>query len=46
MGYKNFETAKNQKYKCMERLRKMVFEITDTLPAIDIAGEFGINIKS
>ncbi len=25
MGYKNPETAKNQKYKCMERLRKMVF---------------------
>jgi RNA polymerase sigma factor (sigma-70 family) len=24
MGYKNPETAKNQKYKCMERLRKMV----------------------
>jgi hypothetical protein len=25
MGYKNPDTAKNQKYKCMERLRKMVF---------------------
>jgi RNA polymerase sigma-70 factor (ECF subfamily) len=25
MGYKNTETAKNQKYKCMERLRKLVF---------------------
>jgi RNA polymerase sigma-70 factor (ECF subfamily) len=25
MGYKNPETAKNQKYKCMERLRKIVF---------------------
>ncbi|MDL5049370.1 sigma-70 family RNA polymerase sigma factor [Oscillatoria amoena NRMC-F 0135] len=25
MGYKNPETAKNQKYKCMERLRRMVF---------------------
>jgi len=24
MGYKNPETAKNQKYKCMERLRKLV----------------------
>ena len=24
MGYKNPETAKNQKYKCMERLRRMV----------------------
>lgn len=25
LGYKNPETAKNQKYKCMERLRKIVF---------------------
>jgi RNA polymerase sigma-70 factor (ECF subfamily) len=24
LGYKNSETAKNQKYKCMERLRKLV----------------------
>jgi RNA polymerase sigma-70 factor (ECF subfamily) len=24
LGYKNPETAKNQKYKCMERLRKLV----------------------
>jgi len=24
LNYKNAETAKNQKYKCMERLRKMV----------------------
>ena len=26
-GYKNMETAKNQKYKCLERLRKMVKEV-------------------
>jgi RNA polymerase sigma-70 factor (ECF subfamily) len=26
LGYKNPETTKNQKYKCMERLRKMVEE--------------------
>lgn len=26
LGYKNIETTKNQKYKCMERLRKMVEE--------------------
>ena len=25
-GYKNVETAKNQKYKCLERLRRMVLE--------------------
>jgi RNA polymerase sigma factor (sigma-70 family) len=25
LGYKNPETVKNQKYKCMERLRKMAF---------------------
>ena len=25
LGYKNPETTKNQKYKCMERLRRMVF---------------------
>lgn len=46
MGYKNPETAKNQKYKCMERLRKMAFGNTETLPSIDIEGEFGINVKS
>lgn len=44
MGYKNSETAKNQKYKCMERLRKMAFG-NETLPSIDIEGEFGINVK-
>ena len=37
MGYKNPETAKNQKYKCMERLRKMSFgaapTVTTTAPA-------------
>jgi RNA polymerase sigma-70 factor (ECF subfamily) len=26
-GYKNVSSAKNQKYKCMERLRKMVMEL-------------------
>ena len=31
MGYKNMETAKNQKYKCMERLRKMAFGATATI---------------
>lgn len=46
MGYKNAETAKNQKYKCMERLRKMAFGNSETLPSIDIEGEFGINVKS
>jgi len=39
MGYKNSETAKNQKYKCMERLRKMAFGATSTVsttaPAFD-----------
>ena len=45
MGYKNPETAKNQKYKCMERLRKMAFGNVETLPSIDIEGEFGINVK-
>jgi RNA polymerase sigma-70 factor (ECF subfamily) len=44
MGYKNQETAKNQKYKCMERLRKMAFG-NEALPSIDIEGEFGINVK-
>lgn len=44
MGYKNQETAKNQKYKCMERLRKMAFG-NETLPSIDIEGAFGINVK-
>lgn len=33
MGYKNPETAKNQKYKCMERLRKMVFGSLQSQPA-------------
>ncbi|MFN3841267.1 MAG: RNA polymerase sigma factor [Cyclobacteriaceae bacterium] len=33
MGYKNPETAKNQKYKCMERLRKMVFKTLQSQPA-------------
>lgn len=33
MGYKNPETAKNQKYKCMERLRKMVFGTLQSQPA-------------
>ena len=34
MGYKNPESAKNQKYKCMERLRKMSFSspATTTTP--------------
>jgi RNA polymerase sigma factor (sigma-70 family) len=32
MGYKNPESAKNQKYKCMERLRKMAFGSTKTTP--------------
>lgn len=32
MGYKNPETAKNQKYKCMERLRKMVFGTLQSQP--------------
>jgi hypothetical protein len=27
-GYKNADTAKNQKYKCMQRLKKIVEEIT------------------
>jgi len=38
MGYKNPETAKNQKYKCMERLRKMAFgakPVTSTAPTFD-----------
>lgn len=33
MGYKNPDTAKNQKYKCMERLRKMVFGALQHGPA-------------
>lgn len=33
MGYKNPESAKNQKYKCMERLRKMAFGTTTTTVA-------------
>jgi RNA polymerase sigma factor (sigma-70 family) len=33
MGYKNPETVKNQKYKCMERLRKMVFGSLHSQPA-------------
>ena len=32
MGYKNPETAKNQKYKCMERLRKMAFGNREAAP--------------
>jgi RNA polymerase sigma factor (sigma-70 family) len=32
MGYKNPETAKNQKYKCMERLRKLVDDERPTWP--------------
>ena len=35
MGYKNPETAKNQKYKCMERLRKMVEDERRTNVAIE-----------
>jgi RNA polymerase sigma-70 factor (ECF subfamily) len=39
MGYKNSETAKNQKYKCMELLRKMSFgetvKVTTTAPPFD-----------
>lgn len=27
MGYKNVDTTKNQKYKCMQRLKKMVEEV-------------------
>lgn len=33
LGYKNPETAKNQKYKCMERLRKLV---EDEKPVVEI----------
>lgn len=32
LGYKNSETAKNQKYKCMERLRKLVDDEKPTWP--------------
>jgi RNA polymerase sigma-70 factor (ECF subfamily) len=35
MGYKNPETAKNQKYKCMERLRKMAFENKEPISTFD-----------
>ena len=35
MGYKNPESAKNQKYKCMERLRKMAFGNTTVAPTLN-----------
>lgn len=35
LGYKNAETAKNQKYKCMERLRKLVEDEKPTNFAIE-----------
>lgn len=31
-GYKNMQTTKNQKYKCLERLRRMVIEHPDPEP--------------
>jgi len=34
LGYKNPETAKNQKYKCMERLRKLVEDERPTNSAV------------